>query len=107
MNRLWKKINAILRPPSNQLGLSIWTVVAAFGSYFCMYGFRKPFSAAGYEEFTLLGLSYKSVLVTSQALGYMLSKFIGIRVISEMPPSRRIRALMLLVGAAQAAASTT
>src|SRR5215475_10801664 len=103
MNRLWKKITAILRPPSNRLGLSIWTVVAAFGSYFCMYGFRKPFTAAGYENFTLMGLSYKSVLVTAQALGYTLSKFIGIRVISEMPPARRSRAILSLIGMAQAA----
>jgi len=93
----------LLRPPDSQLGVSIWLVVGAFGSYFCMYGFRKPFTAAGYEEITLWGLGYKSVLVTAQALGYMLSKFIGIRVISEMRPARRIRALMMLVGAAQAA----
>jgi len=97
------EINALLRPPSNQLGLSIWCVVAAFSSYFCMYGFRKPFTAAGYEQFTLLGLSYKSVLVTSQVLGYMISKFIGIRVISEMPPARRARTILLFVGIAQAA----
>jgi uncharacterized protein DUF5690 len=97
------KINAFLRSPSNHLALSIWTVVAAFGSYFCMYGFRKPFTAAGYEDFTLMGLSYKSVLVTSQVLGYMLSKFIGIRVISEMEPARRARTIILLVGIAQAA----
>lgn len=97
------KIGALLRPPANRLGLSLWTVVAAFGSYFCMYGFRKPFTAAGYEEFHLLGLSYKSVLVTSQVLGYTLSKFIGIRVISEMPPARRGRTILLLVGIAQTA----
>lgn len=96
-------ITALMRPPSNQLGLSIWTVVAAFGSYFCMYGYRKPFTAAGYEEFTLMGLSYKSVLVTAQVLGYMLSKFIGIRVISEIDPARRGRMILLLVGIAQAA----
>src|SRR5262245_44787871 len=93
----------LLRPPDSQLGVSIWLVVGAFGSYFCMYGFRKPFTAAVYEEITLWGLGYKSVLVTAQVLGYMLSKFIGIRVISEMRPARRIRVLMLFVGAAQAA----
>jgi hypothetical protein len=104
MNRLWNlKMTALLRPPSSRLGLSIWTVAAAFGSYFCMYGFRKPFTAAAYEEFTFIGLSYKSVLVTSQVLGYMLSKFIGIRVISEMSPARRGRTILLLVGMAQAA----
>src|SRR5262245_5695743 len=93
----------LLRPPISQLGVSVWLVVGAFGCYFCMYGFRKPFTAAGYEEITLWGLGYKSVLVTAQVLGYMLSKFIGIRVISEMPPARRVRALLLFVGAAQAA----
>ncbi len=93
----------LLRAPISQLGLSIWCVVGAFGSYFCMYGFRKPFTAAGYEEITLWGLGYKSVLVTAQVTGYMLSKFIGIRVISEMPPARRVRALTLFVGVAQVA----
>src|SRR5262249_8521938 len=28
--------------------LPAWCLVAAFGTYFCMYGFRKPFTAAGY-----------------------------------------------------------
>jgi predicted MFS family arabinose efflux permease len=23
--------------------LSLWAMVAAFGTYFCMYGFRKPY----------------------------------------------------------------
>ncbi|MDX2040696.1 MAG: DUF5690 family protein [Acidobacteriota bacterium] len=95
--------HSLLRPPASQLGLSVWCIVAAFGSYFCMYGFRKPFTAAGYEEFTLMGLSYKSVLVTAQVLGYMLSKFLGIRVVSEMPPARRAQTLLLFVAIAQAA----
>jgi len=95
--------NVLLRPPESQLGLSVWCVVAAFGSYFCMYGFRKPFTAAGYEGLLVLGLSYKSVAVTAQVLGYMLSKFMGIRVVSEMPPSRRARTLLLFVSIAQAA----
>jgi hypothetical protein len=68
-----------------------------------MYGFRKPFTAATYEEQTLWGFSYKAVLVTAQVLGYTLSKFIGIRVIAEMRAEQRARALWLLVGMAQAA----
>ena len=27
----------------------IWWTLAAFGTYFCMYGFRKPFTAADAE----------------------------------------------------------
>lgn len=29
--------------------LAAWCVVAAFGTYASMYGFRKPFTAAAYE----------------------------------------------------------
>lgn len=84
--------------------LSAWALVAAFGAYFCMYGFRKPFTAATYEEQTLWwGFGYKAVLVTAQVLGYTLSKFIGIRVIAQMRPEHRARTLWLFVGLAQAA----
>lgn len=83
--------------------LAFWAVTAAFGAYFCMYGLRKPYTAAAYEAFTLWGLSYKAVLVTAQVLGYTLSKFIGIRVIAELPPARRAPVLLWLVGAAQLA----
>lgn len=83
---------------------SIWAVTAAFGAYFCMYGFRKPFTAAAYEEAALVwGMGYKSVAVTAQVMGYMLSKFIGIRVVSEMEPRRRVPIMLLLVASAEAA----
>ena len=36
--------------PENPVGLSIWAMIAALGTYFCMYGFRKPFTAGTYEE---------------------------------------------------------
>jgi hypothetical protein len=57
--------------------------------YSCMYGFRKPFTAAGFDGIKLFGISYKVVLVISQVLGYMCSKFYGIRFIAMMQPSRR------------------
>ena len=82
--------------------MAIWCVVAAFGTYACMYGFRKPFTAGGYVD-PATGMSYKVWLVTAQVLGYTLSKFIGIRVIAEMRPERRIWVLLGLIGAAQLA----
>ncbi|MCC7387201.1 MAG: hypothetical protein IT431_00385 [Phycisphaerales bacterium] len=82
---------------------AVWSVVAAFGTYFCMYGFRKPFNAATFEGAEYWGVAFKGLLVTSQLLGYMLSKFIGIKVISEMPPHRRAGAILVLIGVAQAA----
>jgi hypothetical protein len=98
-----------LRPPAKQEEiipwlrhpgvLAAWCVVAAFGTYACMYGFRKPFTAAAYAG-TPWGDSLKVWLVTSQVLGYMLSKFIGIKVVSEMTSSRRATTLLVLIGLA-------
>jgi len=79
--------------------LAAWCVVAAFGTYACMYGFRKPFTAAAYTG-TPWGDSLKVWLVTAQVLGYMVSKFIGIKVVSEMTSSRRATTLLVLIGLA-------
>lgn len=67
----------------------VWCVVAAFGTYFCMYAFRKPFTAGTYNDFELWGLHYKTILIVAQVMGYMCSKWLGIKVISELKPSFR------------------
>ncbi len=82
--------------------LAMWSVVAAFGTYACMYGLRKPFTAAGFAGGDFPA-GFKVWLVTAQVLGYTLSKFIGIGVISSMPPGRRAWVLLGLVGAAEVA----
>lgn len=80
-----------------KLSTSVLCVVAAFGTYFCMYGLRKPFTSASYEAQLVLGLDYKTVLVSAQVLGYTLSKFLGISVIGGMVPERRVKVLLLLI----------
>ncbi len=82
---------------------AIWAVTAAFGTYFCMYGFRKPFTAAGFTGTEVAGIDFKTVVVSTQVLGYMLSKFIGIKVISEMPAQRRAMAILALIVGAELA----
>jgi hypothetical protein len=82
---------------------SAWSVVAAFGAYFCVYAFRRAFTAASYSDVVVWGLGYKSVLVTAQVLGYTLSKFVGIKVIAEVQPHRRVPLLLGLVGSAEVA----
>jgi hypothetical protein len=82
---------------------AVWAVVAAFGTYFCMYGFRKPFTAATFADASVEGMSFKTLLVSAQVFGYMLSKFIGIKVIAEMPPQRRAGAILLLIAIAELA----
>jgi len=83
---------------------TIWSLVAAFGTYFCMYGFRKPFTAASFDDAEMLwGQTFKVVLVTSQVLGYTISKFWGIKVIAEMPANRRAIGILVLIVLAEVA----
>lgn len=71
------------------IGWDIWAVVAAFGAYFCMYMYRKPFTVASFETMTAFGMAYKPLAIISQVLGYTISKFIGIKVVSEAEPAKR------------------
>ncbi|RCS54892.1 hypothetical protein DTL42_01795 [Bremerella cremea] len=66
-----------------------------------MYGFRKPFTVATYEGSEFNGIGFKTMIVSIQVIGYMISKFIGIKVISEMPANRRAVALLGLIGVAE------
>lgn len=85
----------------------LYAIFAAFSTYFCMYAFRKPFSAAAYEgQSFALGekvLEMKTALVISQIFGYFLSKVIGTKICSEARPETRARWLCGLILAAQAA----
>jgi len=66
-----------------------------------MYAFRKPFTAATYEDAVWLGIGFKTVLVTAQVAGYTVSKFIGIKVVSEMPARHRAAAILGLIAIAE------
>lgn len=83
--------------------LTAWCVMAAFTTYFSMYAFRKPFTVAQYENLMFWGVGYKIVLLFSQVGGYAISKFIGIKVISEMKPDRRAMTILTLVAVAHLA----
>ena len=77
----------------------VYAVVSAFGAYFCMYAFRKPFAAAQFEGETFAGgeLELKSAIVISQVLGYAVSKYVGIKVCSELPSRHHPIALVALI----------
>lgn len=84
-------------PERRSSGIVI-AAIAAFCTYFCMYAFRKPFTAGTFEGQAMLGLGLKSVLVIAQGAGYMVSKFIGIKIISEMKAHHRAAWLISLIG---------
>ncbi|HKT54910.1 MAG TPA: DUF5690 family protein [Caulobacteraceae bacterium] len=76
----------------------------AFGAYFAMYAFRKPFTVASFADAApVWAVQYKIALVIIQVLGYALSKIIGVKVISETPPHRRAIGILVLIGAAELA----
>lgn len=72
---------------------------AAFSAYFAMYAFRKPFTAATYTDMTdwHFAIDFKIALVIAQLVGYALSKFIGVKVVSEMSSARRALAIISLI----------
>ena len=80
-----------------------WAIIASFGSYFCMYAFRKPFNVGLYQGLELWGVGYKAILIISQVIGYTLSKFAGIKVISELKPADRIKLIVGLILVAEVA----
>ena len=84
---------------------TFFAIVAAFSSYFSMYAFRKPFAAGSYEEVAAIGflgltINYKTALIISQVIGYCTSKFLGIKLISELPGEKRAQAIALFIGVA-------
>jgi hypothetical protein len=62
-----------------------------------MYAFRKPFTVASFEGLQFLGIDYKIWLIASQICGYTLSKFIGIKVVSEMKKVNRFLSILFLI----------
>jgi hypothetical protein len=101
--------SAKVNPPVPATGLRAWlqrcpgwvfvlyVSLTSFVVYASMYGFRKPFTAASYDGVVFWGISYKVVLVIAQVLGYMLSKFYGIRIIAGMEPAKRAGFIIKLV----------
>lgn len=78
--------------------ITIMAASAAFGTYTCMYAFRKAFAAGTYAGHQYFHIDYKVWLVIAQVLGYTISKFYGIRFIAEIKPERRAKSILILIG---------
>jgi len=83
-----------------QLAAPVFYGLAAFGAYFAMYAFRKPFGAATFDAVPnwQFSIDYKTVLLIAQVVGYALSKLIGIRIIAGFGQVGRGPAILLLIG---------
>lgn len=71
--------------------LILWAGGAALLSYSLVYALRKPYTAASFEGLTFLGSDYKVAVTTIQILGYVIAKFFGIKIISELKKEKRFR----------------
>jgi len=85
---------------------TVHAALAAFTAYFCMYAFRRPFSAAGYDDVSFghdwLGahLAPKTAFVIAQLMGYGVAKFWGMKFCSEIRRKMLGRAVLAMIGIA-------
>ena len=87
----------------SDLLLILWAGGAALLSYSLVYALRKPYTAAAFEGLTFLGSDYKVAVTTIQILGYVISKFFGIKLISELKRENRFRFFVASAVMAEAA----
>lgn len=85
---------------SNGVVFSIYATLAAFCLYTCIFAFRKTYTVGTFEGLAYIGLSYKSWMVITQVIGYGLAKFIGIKLISELKSSARVKGILIMISLA-------
>jgi len=76
---------------------ALLAAIICFAAYASMTAFRKAYNVAPYSGYDLWGIDYKVILVITQVLGYMLSKFYGIKFISELKRFGRGKLILILV----------
>lgn len=82
---------------TNTFYFTLYASVASFCLYTCIFALRKTFGVATYEGLTYWGIDFKILMVTFQVIGYLISKFVGIKVVSEMKSTYRTRGILLMV----------
>lgn len=78
--------------------VAVYAAAVAFLAYTSVFAYRKPFTVATFEGVSFLGIRYQELLIISQGLGYMISKFFGIKFIAELKRSGRWKISALLIG---------
>lgn len=80
--------------------LPVYAALVAFLTYASVYAYRKPFTIATFDGLAYWGIRYQTLLIIFQGAGYMLSKFYGIRFISELKRMGRWKTAVTLIGIA-------
>jgi MFS family permease len=85
---------------TKQITVALYTAAVAFLTYACIFAYRKAFTVATFEGQSFWGIKYQTLLIISQGLGYMASKFYGIKFISELKRLGRWKTSTVLIGLA-------
>ena len=85
---------------TKQISTAVYLALVVFCTYASIFAFRKPFTVATFEGLKFWNISYQTLLIISQVLGYMLSKFYGIKFISELQRMGRWKTSLVLMGSA-------
>ena len=79
----------------------LWAGGAALLSYSLVYALRKPFTAASFDGIEAFGFDYKVLATIIQILGYLIAKFIGIKLISELKRENRLKFMLVSIVVAE------
>lgn len=80
--------------------VAVCSALVAFLAYSSVYAYRKPFTVASFDGIEFGGISYQALLIISQVIGYMGSKFYGIKFIAELKRFGRWKTMLVLMGGA-------
>ena len=83
---------------SKDKSIALYAALVSFGTYVFVFGFRKSFTVCTFDGLSFGPIAYKTALVISQMLGYMLAKFYGIKFISGLQKVNRYKIIFLLTG---------
>lgn len=78
--------------------IALYAAFVSFGTYVFIFGFRKSFTVCTFDGLTFGPIAFKTALVISQMLGYLLAKFYGIKFISGLEKVDRYKIIFLLTG---------
>ncbi|MDR1380673.1 MAG: DUF5690 family protein, partial [Tannerella sp.] len=75
----------------------LWAGGGVLVAYSLVYALRKAFTASTFDGLYLWGMDYKVVISICQMAGYLLSKYCGIKIVSELKRRHRLPAIVLSV----------
>jgi hypothetical protein len=88
----------LTRTGNRRILVTVGAAIVAFLAYSSIYAYRKPFTVATFDGISFWGIPYQTLLIISQVIGYMLSKFYGIKFIAELKRLGRWKTSFILVG---------